>query len=77
MIFRHRHRYEAIAVSNRSGAPFSGTARITEVLLRCPCRNVATKVLTGEWTLAQIRGEPVPVERLLEADLPTRRERTA
>ena len=77
MIFRHQHWHKVAAVSTRTAA-FSGT-RVTEILWRCPCGHVTTQELAGAWTLAQIRGEPepAPVERLLEAGLPTGRERSA
>jgi hypothetical protein len=59
---RHQHNYQPAAVDYRR-MPFGGTT--TLVLWRCPCAGAAySSALDGNWTLAQVRGEPEPAEPL-------------
>lgn len=54
-IFGHQHRYEPVATESRT-VLFS-SAGSTIVLYRCRCEDVYSKVIDGDWTLSQVRGE--------------------
>jgi hypothetical protein len=75
MIFAHRHRYEAIAVENKAIGPFLPIS--TTILWRCPCRDVHSTNIAGDWTLAQVRGEEPTGRQRVEAELAVSEAREA
>ncbi len=57
----HRHHWVAVAAQKlyyktaRFGVPIEGTeSPITEVLLKCECGDVRTKMVDGHWTIEDI-----------------------
>jgi len=57
MSFWHKHRWQVVASQEGLGVRLVMPGvhyPVTQVLLRCDCGEVRTKLLDGHWTLAQL-----------------------